>query len=83
MLQGFPPLAPASVVPQYNPQIIDNKPGNRPVPTVLNQCVAEQRYVRQSMTRTLLYAQVSGGRPPWNQKTSKNAMKRSPSSCGR
>jgi H+-transporting ATPase len=58
-LMGFPPLAPASVVPQYNPQIIDNKPGNRPVPTVLNQCVAEQRYVRQSMTRTLLYAQVS------------------------
>lgn len=56
--QGFPPLSPATVVPQYTTQIVDNKPDNRPVPSVLEQCVAEQRYVRESMTRTLLYAQV-------------------------
>ncbi len=27
-------------------------------PSLLDQCVVEQEYVRQSMTRTLLYAQV-------------------------
>ena len=57
VVQGFSPTALASVVPQYH-DIATNKPGNRPVPTVLEQCVAEQRYVRESMTRTLLYAQV-------------------------
>mmetsp|Transcript_11130 Transcript_11130/g.33371 ORF Transcript_11130/g.33371 Transcript_11130/m.33371 type:complete len:1061 (-) Transcript_11130:545-3727(-) len=30
-----------------------------PTPSLLDQCVVEQEYVRQSMTRTLLYAQVS------------------------
>ncbi len=33
-----------------------------PPPSLLDQCVVEQEYVRQSMTRTLLYAQVR--RPP-------------------
>ncbi len=40
------------------PSIVANRPQNRPVPSVLDQCVAEQRYVRQSMVRTLMYAQV-------------------------
>lgn len=41
------------------PDLTDNFPGNGVIPTVLEQCQAEQRYVRESMTRTLLYAQVS------------------------
>lgn len=39
--------------------LLVNFPGNGVVPTVLEQCQAEQRYVRESMTRTLLYAQVN------------------------
>ncbi|KAK9833068.1 hypothetical protein WJX74_006281 [Apatococcus lobatus] len=31
----------------------------RPVPTVLQQCMAEQQWMRDSMLRTLIYAQVS------------------------
>jgi hypothetical protein len=45
------------------PNLRDNFPDNGVVPTVLAQCQAEQRYVRESMTRTLMYAQVSRGSP--------------------
>jgi H+-transporting ATPase len=54
ILQG--PLRPATTV---YPNLRDNFPDNGVVPTVIAQCQAEQRYVRESMTRTLLYAQVS------------------------
>lgn len=56
-LQGYSPTALINTV--YTDI---NKPDNRPYPTVLEQCIAEQRYVRESMTRTLLYAQVGSSR---------------------
>lgn len=54
------PLRPATTV---YPNLRDNFPDNGVVPTVLAQCQAEQRYVRESMTRTLMYAQVSRSLP--------------------
>ncbi|KAK9829684.1 hypothetical protein WJX72_007324 [[Myrmecia] bisecta] len=53
------PKAPITDIPAYADQI-NRLPGSNPqVPSVLQQCQTEQQYVRSSIMRSLIYAQVS------------------------
>jgi hypothetical protein len=56
----MPPGRPSSPPPpRQRPQVYPGFPGNA---TVLEQCLAEQRYVRGAQLRSLLYSQVGRGR---------------------
>ena len=49
--------APLSSIPIYAGQMA-GKEGNTQAITVMQQCMTEQRYVRDSVTRSLIYNQV-------------------------
>ncbi len=49
--------APLSSIPIYAGQMA-GKEGNTQAITVMDQCMTEQRYVRDSITRSLIYNQV-------------------------